>query len=377
LEMVNTAQDLTAVGIEVPIMVGGAALTKRFTLNRVRPAYNGLVVYAKDAMNGLDLANKIQTPGNIENMKKEWLPEAESSKPIVRSDVVQERVVIDWNVPLHPAPDYIEHLEANAELEEIWDMVNPKMLFNKHLGFRGNFQQLLAAGDERAVKLFDQVNGVKAEILEKGYFAPQSIYRFFKAYAEDNTITVIDGLTNKELEQFRFPRQSRGSQLCLSDFVKPRAMGFDDIAFFVTTCGKGIRELAEQFKNHGDYLKSMILQFLALESAEAYAEVVHKKIRRVWGIADDPSLTKEEIFQADYQGLRVSFGYPACPRLEDQALLWKLLKPERIGVELTEGYMMEPEASVSALVFQHPQARYFAISQEDEAAFSKSNAAEV
>jgi 5-methyltetrahydrofolate--homocysteine methyltransferase len=115
----------------------------------------------------------------------------------------------------------------------------------------------------------------------------------------------------------------------------------------------------------------VILQVLALESAEAYAELVHRRIRQAWGIVDDPQLTLEQIFQADYQGIRVSFGYPACPRLEDQATLWQLLRPERLGVDLTEGYMMEPEASVSALVFQHPQARYFAITAEELAQFEK------
>lgn len=365
-EMVNTAQDLAALGINIPMMVGGAALTKRFTLNRIRPAYEGLVVYAKDAMNGLELANRIQSPDGIEQLKREWTPAEESERTITKkSEPAQEKVTIDWNVALKPAPDFVEHIEANAVLEEIWHLINPKMLYNKHLGFRGNFEKLVAEGDEKAVKLNEQVEAVKSEVLERGYFAPQSIYRFFKAYSEGDQIAILDGNSNEELARFHFPRQSQGSQLCLSDFVKPKALGVDAVAFFVTTCGKGIRELAEQFKKSGDYLKSHILQALAIESAEGYAELLHKKIRRAWGIADDPSLTREEIFQADYQGLRVSFGYPACPRLEDQQLLWRLLRPERIGVELTEGFMMDPEASVSALVFQHPQARYFAVTPED------------
>ncbi len=369
LEMVNTAQDLAAIGISTPIMVGGAALTKRFTLTKIRPAYQGLVVYAKDAMNGLDLANKIQDPEARELLKKAYAEEAEAiHTPVKPTESSQEKVVIDWSVSLKPAPDYIEHIEANASLEEIWDMVNPKMLYNKHLGFKGNFAELLEAKDDKAVKLFEQVNVVKQEVLEKGYFNPQSIYRFFKANSEGNKLFIYDQ-SGKELIDFEFPRQSRGGQLCISDFAKPKSLGMGDVAFFVTTCGQGIRELSEKFKDKGDYLKSMILQMLAIESAEAYAELVHKKIRRVWGIADDPSLTKEEIFRADYQGVRVSFGYPACPRLEDQALLWQLLKPERIGVHLTEGFMMDPEASVSALVFQHPQARYFAVTAEDVTKF--------
>lgn len=369
LEMVNTAQDLSAIGINVPIMVGGAALTKRFTLTRIKPAYQGLVVYAKDAMNGLDLANRIQAPNGIEDLKKSTAAEAEAiHTPAKPAESTQEKMVIDWSLSLNPAPDYIEHIDASANLEEIWEMVNPKMLYNKHLGFRGNFAEMVSAGDEKAVKLFEQVNAVKQEIIEKGYFKPQSIYRFFKANSDGNDLIIYDQ-QGSELTRFHFPRQSRGWQLCISDFAKPKALGMGDVAFFVTTCGQGIRQLSEQFKDQGEYLKSVILQMLAIESAEAYAELVHKKIRRAWGVIDDPSLTKEDIFRADYQGVRVSFGYPACPRLEDQALLWSLLKPERIGVDLTEGYMMEPEASVSALVFQHPQARYFAVTAEDVANF--------
>src|SRR5262249_16280865 len=257
--------------------------------------------------------------------------ESEGARPAPKTPTIErERVVIDWSVKLHPAPDYIEHIEAGASLKEIWDMVNPKMLYNKHLGFRGNFFEKVAEGDERAVKLRDQVEGVKEEIVKHGYFSPQAIYRFFKAASESDEIAIIDGVTGRDVEHFRFPRQSAGARLCLSDFAKPRSMGLDDVAFFVTTCGKGIRKLAERFKESGDYLKSHIIQALALESAEGYAELLHKKIRRMWGIADDPSMTLEEIFQADYQGVRVSFGYPACPRLEDQAILWRLLKPERI-----------------------------------------------
>jgi len=120
-----------------------------------------------------------------------------------------------------------------------------------------------------------------------------------------------------------------------------------------------VRELAEAWKTAGDYLNSHLLQALALELAEATAEFLHRRIRTLWGIVDDPALTMRQIFNAEYRGIRVSFGYPACPELEDQEQLFALLKPEDIGLRLTEGYMMDPEASVSALVFHHPQGRYF------------------
>jgi len=162
--------------------------------------------------------------------------------------------------------------------------------------------------------------------------------------------------------EFDFARQPRAGGLCLSDYV---GQGFPDrpdvLAFFVTSVGRGVRELAEQLKNRGDYLRSHILQALALESAEAYAEYLHAQIRKSWGFPDAPELTMMERFQAKYHGKRYSFGYPACPRLDDQAKLWELLRPQDIGVELTDGFMMDPEASVSAIVFHHPQATYFSV----------------
>jgi 5-methyltetrahydrofolate--homocysteine methyltransferase len=131
--------------------------------------------------------------------------------------------------------------------------------------------------------------------------------------------------------------------------------------------GLGVREEADRLKHAGDYLASHVLQALAIESAEAYAEFLHSQLRKMWGYPDPIGLTMMERFQAKYRGKRYSFGYPACPRLDDQATLWALLKPEEIGVELTEGFMMNPESSVSALVFHHPAATYFSVgSASDE-----------
>jgi 5-methyltetrahydrofolate--homocysteine methyltransferase len=135
---------------------------------------------------------------------------------------------------------------------------------------------------------------------------------------------------------------------------------------FATTVGPGVRALAEQWKADGQYLRSHILQVLALEGAEAFAELLHQKIREMWGIADPPGTTIGDLFKVRYRGVRVSFGYPACPRLEDQAQLFRLLSVEQsIGVQLTEGFMMEPEGSVTALVFHHPDAKYFSLAPED------------
>ena len=169
---------------------------------------------------------------------------------------------------------------------------------------------------------------------------------------------------------FRFPRQRKEDGLALSDLVLPASLDGstrrrDHIALFVTTAGQGIREIAEEAKQAGEYLRSYALQALALETAEAAAEWLHSRLRGLWGFPDPPDLPRQSLFQARYRGKRYSFGYPACPDLEAQSELFRLLRPEDIGVELTEGFMMEPEASVSALVFHHPQASYFSVGAQE------------
>ena len=170
---------------------------------------------------------------------------------------------------------------------------------------------------------------------------------------------MLDG--GREAAVFHFPRQAAGERLCLSDFVAPRGPRPDTIALFITTAGEGVRARAEELKQKGEYLLCHSLQALAVETAEAAAEWLHRKLRACWGFADPPSLSLTDLFQSRYQGKRYSFGYPACPELSDQAKLFALLDGRKIGVELTEGFMMDPEASVSAIVVHHPQARYFAV----------------
>jgi len=140
----------------------------------------------------------------------------------------------------------------------------------------------------------------------------------------------------------------------------------DYVGMFVTSIGPGVRDLAAQWISEGKFLDSHILQALALESAEGFAELLHQQLRQMWGHGDPAGITPYQLFRAEYRGRRYSFGYPACPRLEDQEQLFRLLEvSSQIGVELTEGHMMDPESSVSALVFHHPDAKYFNLSERD------------
>ncbi len=366
-QMILTAQDLRTAGIDVPIMVGGAALTRKFTKNRIRPEYNGMVVYAKDAMDGLDLANKLMNPVTREAMQLEM--EAEKEADASGAVAVQtlpeltrvERSDIALDNPVLVPPDLERHTMRNYPLSHILPYVNMQMLLGHHLGLRGSVEQLLASGDKKATDLKAVVDEIMQEAVRDGIIQAHAMYRFFPAQSSGNSIIIYDPKdTSNILHTFTFPRQKVEPFLCLSDFLKPVESGqMDYVGFMVVTAGHGVRELSTAWKDKGDYLRSHALQSVALEVAEGLAERVHHMMRDIWGFPDSAQMTMKQRHGARYQGIRVSFGYPACPDLEDQGPLFKLLQPEDIGVELTEGFMMEPEASVSAMVFSHPQAKYF------------------
>jgi 5-methyltetrahydrofolate--homocysteine methyltransferase len=362
-QMVVTAQDLKAAGIEIPLFVGGAALTKKFTATRIAAEYGGVTLYAKDAMDGLDLANQLFSAVTRERLVERVRAEqaalargaaaADAPRPAtppVRATAVVPRV--DPSVP----PDLEAHVLRNVPLAQIYPYLNLQMLYGKHLGLRGLVSRLLADGDPKARELHEVVETLKAEAVRDHLLRADGVYRWFRARAEGETLRLF-GPDAHEVGRFTFPRQSAGERLCLTDYVRDDVD--DYIALFAVTCGIGVRERAQAWKEQGAYLRSHALQALAIESAEAFAEMLHARLRTLWGFPDPPELPIEDKLKARYRGLRVSFGYPACPELADQATLWRLLRPEQIGVQLTEGFMMDPEASVSALVFHHPAAKYF------------------
>jgi 5-methyltetrahydrofolate--homocysteine methyltransferase len=223
---------------------------------------------------------------------------------------------------------------------------------------KGSVARLLAEGDPKTVEINAVIQGLEREAAGRGWIEANALYRFFEARSSgDDLILYLDG---REAARFHFPRQRSGARLCLADYVRDTASGEPDyVALFAVTCGAGVRQLANRWKDEGEYLRSHAIQALAIELAEALAEMLHARLRTQWGFPDPPGMALEDKLKAHYRGLRVSFGYPACPNLADQRILFDLLEPAQIGLALTDGFMMDPEASVSALVFHHPEARYF------------------
>ena len=369
-QMVVTAADLRDAGIEVPLLVGGAALSEKFTRLKIAPKYGKAVCYAKDAMMGLQLMNQLCDPEARESVLHSHTHAIEA--PVTEEQVLDvvpvstersSRVRVDLPIPKLPYPD--RKVREVPDLAEIWSYVNPHMLYGRHMGFRGHFEKSLAEHDPKAIELHQWMEELKREALK--FMKVRAVWQFFEAQREGNSIYLFPPGGANPVHSFHFNRQRRSEGLCLSDFVLPPFNGNrDQLALFAVTAGEGIRESSQASKEAGEYVKSHGIQALAIETAEACAEWLHRRIREDWGFPDPPEMIMQQRFTSKYRGKRYSFGYPACPNLDDQAGIWKLIHPEEIGIQLTEGMMMDPEASVSALVFHHPDCTYFSVSETPE-----------
>jgi 5-methyltetrahydrofolate--homocysteine methyltransferase len=362
-QMVVTAEDLRENRVTVPMLVGGAALSGRFTHNRIAPAYAAPTLYARDAMDGLALVERIRKEGTdalvAEQRERHAVPDDASPREAVVREVRRE--AIDRGLAI-PEPEDPGPGELDVPLDEAFALINPQMLFGKHMGYRGRFERGMREGDPVLLRLVEQMDAVKRECRD-GAMRARARWAFVPAERDGDAIVFFDRRTGgSEIGRLEFPRQSGEHGACLADYVlDPGASGRDHVGLFVTTAGEGILDLSATAREDGQYVRSHALQALAVETAEGAAEWIHRRMRAAWGFPDEGQLDPKQIFKAQYRGKRYSFGYPACPDLDGQRLLFDLLRPERIGVGLTEGMMMEPEASVSALVFHHPQARYFAV----------------
>jgi 5-methyltetrahydrofolate--homocysteine methyltransferase len=371
-QMVITANDLKDAGIGVPLLVGGAALSAKFTEQKIAPSYSGAVCYAKDAMTGLRLMNELMDPAARQRVIAQHAANGNGVKvtttvKLAEKPAVKHSPKVRTDLPIPAVASLDRKVRLVPDLREVWSYINPYMLYGRHMGYRGNFEKDLAAREAKAVELFNEMEEVKNEAAT--FMKVRAVWQFFETESDGDALHLFAPASKEPLHTWKFKRQKFGDQLCLSDYIlAPKDGKRDHIAVFVVTAGEGIRERAEKAKQQGYYFKSHGLQALAIESAEGCAEWLHRRIREDWGFPDPPEMTMAQRFTSRYRGKRYSFGYPACPDLEDQAGIWKLLRPEEIAVQLTEGFMMDPEASVSALVFQHPDCTYFSVGEAEDPA---------
>ncbi|MGI6082315.1 MAG: methionine synthase, partial [Limnochordia bacterium] len=311
-QMVMAAEALSQAGLYPPMLVGGAALTDRFTRKRIAPAYQGPVAYACDVMQGLELANQIMDPDQRRILEDRLALEtanpvaSTSEAPKIRDESAHSTVSVLERLP-QPA-DFDRHVLTEIDPDEIWRYMNPVRLYRHHLGLKGP----LGPDNDKALQLREQVQRIQDDC-RQGLMQVAAIRQFFPAAGQGDYILLFDTKSGEQLVQWELPRQSGRSGLCLADYVSPRNGRVDSLCLFVVTAGRGIAQEAARLKDQGEYVRSHILQALAIETAEAASEWLHAQIRSEWGFGDSPDVPVGRLWRGEYRGRRYSFGYGACP----------------------------------------------------------------
>ena len=372
-------------GIKVPVVLGGAALTRRYVEEDLKSLYHGQLFYAGDAFAGLHTMDQLvgeDGRGDAATGRQGATAALEPAEDL--EDLIGEEAKLGIRKPARPRgmrasgdtthtvrsevsrevsipepPFYGSRVVDDIKLDDVFAFINETALFKG----QWQFKQGRMPVDEYQALVRDKVRPIYNELKERSkreeLLAPKLVYGYFRCQSEGNDLIVYN--EDKEV-RFTFPRQPAGKHLCLSDFFASRESGkMDVVAFHLVTIGRRASEYSHQLFKADNYSDYLYFHGLSVESAEALAEMWHKRIREELGIAgaDSPDLSR--LFRQEYQGSRYSFGYPACPDLEDQEKLFQLLDPSRIDVELSEEFQLEPEQSTSAIIVHHPEAKYFSI----------------
>jgi 5-methyltetrahydrofolate--homocysteine methyltransferase len=383
LEMKYVIQDLERQKLEFPVICGGAALTRKYVEDDLRREYSNAVFYADDAFAGLHIMEDLATANG---KKQARLTEGRTVKEYAKAVAVDEetgpvfaeRSPVVKDAPNIPIPPFWGvRVRKDFDLRELFPFINETALFK-------NQWQLKTASQEDYVRLVEQKfrpikKHLEEETIASGVFEPKAVYGYFPAQSEGNDLIVYESgpdgavasaqetagrpAAAKELLRFTFPRQREGRKLSISDFFSSKTSGkMDVIGLSLVTMGAKASVETQRLFEAGEYTKYLYLHGLSVETAEALAEYLHKKMREELGIAGEDSPHIRDLFHQKYRGSRYSFGYPACPNLEDQTKLFALLHPEQnIGVRLTTGFLLDPEQSTSAIVVHHPGAKYFVV----------------
>ncbi len=379
-------------GIKAPVVLGGAALTRKYVEDDLKTIYNGTLFYARDAFAGLHTMDKLMSGdghaveeqakaasasasgnGDVSDDAEDLVGEdaklglRKSARPrgavkvsgdtthTVRSDVRTD-------TPIPETPFFGSRVVEDISLDEVFAYINETALFKG----QWQFKQGRTSAEEYQALVADKVRPVYEELKTRSarerLLVPRAVYGYFPAQSSGNDLIVYDADAKTERARFNFPRQPAGKRLCLADYFASVDSGrMDVVAFHLVSVGRRASEYSQELFKRDNYAEYLYFHGLSVESAEATAELWHKRIREELGIARNDSTNLNELFRQGYQGSRFSFGYPACPNLEDQAKLFELLDPARIDVELTEEFQLEPEQSTSAIIIHHPEARYFSI----------------
>ena len=373
--MEENLHELNRMGLTVPVLLGGAALTRHYAESHLRNIYEGPLYYGRDAFEGLRICEYLaddRLPAIDEEIEARLTKRATVEEKVACAKerdaervrpaaATAERSTVAVDAPIPKAPFFGERLVEHIQLDEIYPFINTVALFRGQWGFKKGSM----SPQEYERNLNDVVEPLfvrmKTLCKEEQILRPAVVYGYFPCNSSGDDLIIYDPDDHdKEIERFKFPRQQKRERLCISDFFRPVESNEKDVvAFHCVTMGVEVSHRAKQLFERNEYTEYLYMHGMGVECAEALAELWHKRIRAELGIGHDDSPRVRELFTQTYRGSRYSFGYPACPDMSDQEKLFRLIKPERIGCTLTENWQIVPEQSTSAIIVHHPEAKYF------------------
>jgi 5-methyltetrahydrofolate--homocysteine methyltransferase len=353
---------------DIPVLLGGAALTRTYVERDLRDIYEGRLFYGKDAFEGLRVMDRL---GEIRRTGED---DADFGRVLGGRNLPARNVVeVDPDTIPARSPEVVtdnslfvppflgSKVVKGIAIDDIAEYVNETALF------RNQWQYRPEAGTESDADFKDRIRPILRQQLAaaraEGLLVPQVVYGYFPANSDGDDIVIWeDESRTAERTRFSFPRQKVEPWLCIADFVRPLDSGeLDVVAFHIVTMGATVSERTAELFAANAYQDYLLLHGLGVEMAEALAEMWHRRIREEWGFADEDGPTLQGLFRQQYRGGRYSWGYPACPDLEDNMRVAELLGADRIGIEVSEetGFQYQPEQSTSAIILHHPRAKYF------------------
>jgi 5-methyltetrahydrofolate--homocysteine methyltransferase len=380
-EMVHVAREMEREGFQVPLLIGGATTSAKHTAVKIAPAYHETVIHVKDASRCVGVVEKLTSREQKPNLdrdnrayqakEREAFAKKRQRKLVPYAEALQRRFTIDWQASPIAVPSFLgKRVLRDFPLAELVPYIDWSPFFMTW-ELRGKYPQILndrEVGTE-ARKLFADAQKLLKRLIAEKRLTAHAVYGFHPANSEgDDIILYTDEDRSRELMRChalrqQWEREGQTSFRSLADYVAPRSSGRADyLGAFAVTAGVGAEELVKHFKAEHDDYNAIMAEALADRLAEAFAELLHERARRDWGYGRDEHLSKEDLIEEKYRGIRPAPGYPACPDHTEKRLLWDLLGVEgAAGIRLTESYAMWPAAAVSGLYFSHPQASYFAV----------------
>ncbi len=338
-------------GLNVPIMLGGAALTEKFVAQSCVLGYDNPVVYCTDAFAGLKAVRDFEE-GKLESTTYSEKPTRKISQAVVaEADIAR-------NVPVPEPPFFGTKHVVDIDASKIFPFVNDQALFRGRWGYRRGKMTADEYSDLITGTVIPQYEELQRRAIKEKLIQPKVAYGYYHCYSEGNELKVEH---EDNIYTFSFPRREEAPKLCISDYYKTKEEGGDVAAFFVVTIGEKIGEIAHELFDTDEYHDYLLLHGFGVEVTDALAEYWHEVMRHELGIAKQKPKDMIGYAVQDYQGSRFGFGYPACPELDAHKDIFSILKPEVIGVSLTENMEMVPEQTTSAIIAHHPQAKYFAV----------------